>query len=130
MFFDGGVTDYYLNLELSQPAVLLGDVHPGQPILRSALDQFLLWNRHLPTRYFENCTVIRPTFEFINNLKEEKLPSVSDWFTNEFIETPSKRHAFWNQVFHLSKESWWSRLSIAGASQHHRMNEYNRNKMD
>jgi hypothetical protein len=43
-YFDGGVTDYYLNMKIDGAnGLLLGDLHPTSPIYRSALDLFVPW---------------------------------------------------------------------------------------
>jgi hypothetical protein len=110
LFMDAGVTDYYLNFRIQQPGILLGDIHPEEVIPRSALDGFLPWKRQLPEDYFEHCTVVRPTQEFILSFPQRKLPSVRDWFTEEFITNPQKRHRYWNQVFHLSRKHWWPEI--------------------
>jgi hypothetical protein len=106
VYFDGGITDYYLNLKVKNAnGLLLGDLHPTAPIYRSALDQFLPWARHLPDDYFEHVSVIRPTNEFVR-LLGRSLPSVKDWFSKDFIQNPKKRKDFWNLVYDLSQKHW------------------------
>ena len=108
VYFDGGITDFYLNMKIENAhGLLLGDLDPSAPIYRSALDQFLPWTRHLPEHYFEQVSVVRPTKEFVKSLGSSSLPSVKDWFSNEYIKNPEKRKKIWNLVYDLSHKHWF-----------------------
>jgi hypothetical protein len=108
VYFDGGITDYYLNMKINGAnGLLLGDLHPTSPIYRSALDLFVPWRRHLPDEYFEHVSVIRPTENFLKSLEPRSLPSVRDWFSKEYIKYPEKRKDSWNLVYDLSQKHWF-----------------------
>jgi hypothetical protein len=108
LFYDGGMTNYYLNFELQNPAILLGDLHPEEPIYRTGFDAFIpsILQRSLPARYLNHCSVVRPTHVYMQQFPDGKLPSVSDWFNKQYIDKPHLRHEFWNNAFNLSRKFW------------------------
>lgn len=113
LYFDGGLTDFYLNFILDsqhEPGMLLADLEENQAVPRSALDHFvpLAFQRQLPSEYFKHVSYIRPMLLYINSLPDGQLPAVNDWFRQEYIQNPSKRHEKWNSAFHLSKKTWAS----------------------
>ncbi|KAJ3270578.1 hypothetical protein HDV01_007728 [Terramyces sp. JEL0728] len=112
-FIDGGLTDYYLNISIKNcntPALLAGDLVPGEPVHRSALDPFMPFKRHLPQYFFDNCSVIRPSEAYLQALPEDKLPGISDWFNEEYIQDPLKRRHYWETVYNLSQDHWHKAL--------------------
>lgn len=113
LFLDGGVCDFTLNFVITDPnfqALLLSDELNGAVQL-SGLDYYVPWRKPNP-RVFEHVSIIYPRREFLDGLPKSHLPSVRDWFKDEYIESPEKRRHHWRTTRQRSVSNWPERLLL------------------
>ncbi|KAI8925349.1 hypothetical protein BC831DRAFT_461281 [Entophlyctis helioformis] len=107
-FVDSALTDYYLNFSVQDPtlpALLLADSEDCH-IFPTAFDSYLPWKRVAPQSLFKHCSAVFPEASYLHALPDRSLPSMGDWFKEEYIANPAKRHRHWRAVFDLSERHW------------------------
>ena len=107
LFYDGAICDYHMNVCITDPEyqmLFLGDV-PDEHVKQSFFDVIIPW-RGAPASFFQNCSVIKPSHQFVESICGKRLPNVSDWFDKDYIKDPEKRKASWRSVYSLSLNHW------------------------
>ena len=107
LFYDGAICNYHMNVCITDPKyqmLFLGDV-PDEQVKQSFFDVIIPW-KGAPAAFFENCSVIKPSYSFVCRVLGRRLPNVSDWFDKFYVQHPEKRKASWRGVINLSLEHW------------------------
>lgn len=104
LFFDGALSDYYLNARPrpGHALLLLGD---SPAVRRTAFDLCAPW-RHAGPGLLARCCVLHPNAAFVAALPAGRLPDTWDWFDKQYIAQPLLRRAHWRAAYELSLRCW------------------------
>lgn len=106
LYMDGGISDFMLNVCIRDPtysALLLNDL--SEKVKQSFFDRYLPY-RNTPNAFFENCSIIWPSYVFINSMVPKALPCSLDWFVGRYIKNPEERMYFWRNCYNVSVTKW------------------------
>ncbi|MCL1126699.1 alpha/beta hydrolase [Shewanella surugensis] len=96
-YFDGGITDYHFDLNLTKPKGMT--IYPHfSPIMKPGwFDKSLAWRQ--ARHNYDNALILAPTEKFINSLPLSKLPDRRDF---KSLET-QKRIQYWKNATAMSQ---------------------------
>lgn len=102
IFMDGAVSDIHIGFELNNEtkAVILNRTK----YLNKNIFHKMIKFPEIPSKYYNNLSLIYPTKYCKENTPDNRLPTLTDWFDTEYVKYPHKRKHNWTIVKNLSQK--------------------------
>lgn len=100
IYMDGGISDTHIGFRLNNnvSGVLLNRTkHLNQNIFHKILKY-----PSIPNNFYHNLSLIYPTKHCKKNTLDHHLPTLNDWFKEDYVKNPNKRKANWRKTKELS----------------------------
>jgi hypothetical protein len=102
IFMDGAISDTHIGFKVSKKnrAIILNKTKN----LNMNFFHKILKYPTIPKDFFENLSIIHPTEYCKNNTPDKRLPTLTDWFDEDYVKNPEKRINNWNITKELSEK--------------------------
>ena len=113
-YIDAAISDFQIGFRVvdGYRALVPTAVETTKDISRTMMDTFGCCHQ-IPSNLLDNICVIHPTAAFRSvvspptaDWKEKSLPTLNDWFNEEFVMYPEIRQRFWKKTKELSESHW------------------------